>query len=363
MTEVTIQTYPGPLAPFARAIGSRTAKIALVGEALGEQEDMTGAPFSGSSGQELNRMLAEVGLARRDCFLTNVFSFRPQRNNMDVLCVRRAEVGQGYPMPLYSQGKYIHPQFLPELDRLYTELESVRPNLIIALGNTACWALLYRSAISSVRGSITAAVRPAGAKVLPTYHPAAVMRNWSLRPIVLVDLLKAAREQDFPEIRRPERELLVAPTYSEAQDWVSREVLAHPGRTLACDIETSRGQITMVGFASSSKSALVIPFVNPVEPSYSYWDTPARELEAWQIVRLLLEDPRWPKLFQNGVYDLQYLLKMGFHPRNCLHDTMLLHHSLFPELQKGLGFLGSIYTNEQNWKLMRGQAVGTKKDE
>ena len=42
---------------------------------------------------------------------------------------------------------------------------------------------------------------------------------------------------------------------------------------------------------------------------------------------------------------------------------MLLHHSLFPELQKGLGFLGSIYTNEASWKLMRGQDDSNKKDE
>ncbi len=76
---------------------------------------------------------------------------------------------------------------------------------------------------------------------------------------------------------------------------------------------------------------------------------------------MVLEGP-WPLLFQNGMYDLQYLYKMGFRPRACLEDTMLLHHSLFPELQKGLGFLGSVYSNEAAWKLMRKQD-SFKKDE
>jgi len=66
--------------------------------------------------------------------------------------------------------------------------------------------------------------------------------------------------------------------------------------------------------------------------------------------------------YQNGLYDLQYILRMGLRPANCQADTMLLHHSLFPELQKGLGFLGSIYTNEASWKLMREQD-SNKRDE
>ena len=60
-----------------------------------------------------------------------------------------------------------------------------------------------------------------------------------------------------------------------------------------------------------------------------------------------------PKVFQNGLFDMQYLARMGLQVRNALHDTMLLHHVLYPELQKGLGFLGSIYSNEPAWKLMR----------
>ena len=70
-----------------------------------------------------------------------------------------------------------------------------------------------------------------------------------------------------------------------------------------------------------------------------------------------------PKLFQNGMYDLQYLLKMGLRPKALAEDTMLMHHSMFPELQKGLGFLGSIYTNESSWKLMRRKRPDVEKSD
>ena len=72
-------------------------------------------------------------------------------------------------------------------------------------------------------------------------------------------------------------------------------------------------------------------------------------------MKSLLEDPGFEKLGQNYLYDLQYILPMGISPTRVARDTMLLHHAWFPELQKGLGFLGSIYTSEPAWKLMRRQ--------
>ena len=58
-------------------------------------------------------------------------------------------------------------------------------------------------------------------------------------------------------------------------------------------------------------------------------------------------------IFQNGIYDVQYLMKYRIRVRNFSEDTMLLHHSLYPALPKSLDFLGSIYANEQAWKRWR----------
>jgi hypothetical protein len=129
---------------------------------------------------------------------------------------------------------------------------------------------------------------------------------------------------------------------------------------MAVDIETGQRQIKCIGFARSCSEAMVIPFVDLGQPNGSYWPSPKHELVAWDLVQCLLGSSI-PKVFQNGVYDLQYLLQVGLSPRACLEDTMLLHHSLFPEMQKGLGFLGSIYTQEQSWKLMRRPKADTEK--
>ena len=84
-------------------------------------------------------------------------------------------------------------------------------------------------------------------------------------------------------------------------------------------------------------------------------------LQVWRLLGSNI-----PKIFQNGMYDLQYLMRMGLRVRACDEDTMLMHHAICPEMNKGLGFLGSIYTNEPAWKLMRkhkGDEVGVKADE
>jgi DNA polymerase len=348
-----------PAQPFAHSSGPKTAKVALVGEAWGREEEMVGLPFVGQAGQELTRELSEAGIDRARCFLTNVLALRPPSNQLDAICCRKADAGAYYPLKPLSLGKYLHPQYLPELTRLKQELDHVQPNLVIALGGTATWALLNHPQIGSIRGTVAQSTLVPALKVLGTYHPAAVLRNIAYRPICIADYKKAVRQSQFPEIRRPERLILVNPTLEEA-DAYAGHLLRAP--LLSIDIETFRGQIKMVGFAGSLSCAMVIPFVDLARGG-SYWPTPAQELYAWGIVRRLLESPV-PKLFQNGLYDLQYFIRMGFRPRACTHDTMLMSHALYPELQKGLGFLGSVWTDEPAWKLMRSsKSTETKRDE
>lgn len=382
-----------PRPAFASTSGPQSrAKLLILGEAWGESEEQLHRPFAGASGQLLFDMLGEAmpgefpelhaearkmyhyGLAwtkPREAWLaatgitmTNVLALRPPGNKMEAICCdkKTAEaLCQGYPYSAASKGKYLLPEYFGELARLKEEIETLRPNLILALGNTAAWAVLHATNIGSIRGAIagSAIASPAGIdveiKCLPTYHPAAVLRQWTWRPIVVADLIKAWREAQFPEIRRPERAVQINVTLAELESFV-RETLANPPRLLSVDIETGAGQIKCIGFSASRSSALVVNFTHPQTWAH-YWANPGEELRAWQLVRELLESPI-PKLGQNFLYDLQYILKMGIRPRNCWEDTMLLHHSHFPELQKGLGFLGSIYTNEASWKLMNRATSG-----
>ena len=337
------------LAPCIRASGPADAKIAFVGEAPGETEEQMGLPLVGRSGQEFTEMLREAGLERRHCYLTNVLFTRPPGNKLEAFLVKKDALPSGYSLPAVKQGAYLHPDLLPELSRLRDELTTLRPNLIVALGNTALWALTGSSRISSARGTVTTSSLIDGLKVLPTYHPAGVLRNWSWRPIVLQDLFKAAREMEFPEVRRPARRITIDPTLEEVESFIA-EALAAP--VLASDIETEKGQITTIGFATSPQRAFVIPFWDKRQPGWSYWPTLGEELRAWKAVESILT--RHPQVvFQNGLYDVQYIWRMGIPVPGFSDDTMLLHHSMYPELPKGLGFLGSVYTNDISWKQMR----------
>ena len=342
--------------PCIKAVGKKDSKIVLVGEAPGQQEEMSGAPFMGYDGQELDRMLKDAGIQRHECYLTNVLWTRPPQNKFDLFCVKKAELPLGYSLPAVSQGKYLHPNFLPELDRLYGELAEVKPNLIVALGAKALWALTGRSNIGAMRGTVCET--PYG-KCLPTYHPSAVNRDWSLRPTVVIDLMKAERERKFPNIVRPKRLIINRPSLADIIAFYHRHKNA---KYLAADIETKNGQITMIGFAPSKDEALVVPFYNPDNKrSYSHWPDAESEKQAWLWVGKFLTLSAG-KIFQNGLFDLQYLFRFGFRVVNACEDTLLMHHALFPEKPKSLGFMGSIYTDEPAWKLMR-KKEGDKKDD
>lgn len=406
-----------PRPAFAATSGPVHPRMVLCGEAWGESEENCHKPFAGESGKELWRMLGEAmpdiepelhaaasamhrygeawiksreaWLAAAGIAMTNVLAFRPPGNKIEELCYgskkEAGELAGSYP-PL-ARGKYLREEYLGELDRLGTEIFTWNPNLVVALGNTACWAVLQATNIGSIRGAVTNTCsmrawhdsRPVSSelpvqnpslareyKCLSTYHPAGVLRQWAWRPIVVADLMKAHREAGFPEIRRPQRKILVSPSLAEMYQWENETFeLWKSGHVewLAPDIETAAGQITCIGFARSQSEAMVIPFWDRAKPGYNYWETQQFERDAFDVMARLLES-EIPKIWQNGMYDIQYLTRYGIQPRNNLADTMLLHHSLFPELQKGLGFLGSIYTGESSWKLLRKRKADTeKKDE
>lgn len=351
-------------------------KVLLIGEALGAKEERFQHGFVGPSGAELARMLAQASLGpelgmkypseldmirywrdlrqEQDIDIDNVFNFHPPNNNIEECFASLRDGGMGTLPPL-RLGKYLKPELLPHLERLWERVRAAQPNLVIAMGNTACWALLGEAKIGTLRGTVKISPK-LGIKVLPTYHPAAILRQWNLRTITLSDLEKARTEAEHPDIRRVERFVTVEPTLAEISDWLTR-----PADYYAVDIETIPIGISMIGFARSAADALVIPFYDETKPSGSYWP-PQEEKEAWKFTHQLLTRPV-PKVFQNGVFDLFHILRSGLRPTMCNHDTMILHHSLYPEMLKGLGFLGSIYSSEIAWKQMRKRGNNLKRDE
>lgn len=334
----------------------------IVGEAFNKDDAEVGLPFQGAAGRTLDMLLRAAGINRKEVYLTNVFNRRPSdsSNNLNELCGPKADGLPGF--PALSSGKYVRAEFAPELDRLFAEVRRESPNVIVCAGPAALWALAGTTGLRKARGAplLSGGMAPPSLKLLPTYSPSTVMREWKLRPIVMADLEKAQRESEFPEIRRPAREFWLQPTIEDLYEFEARFI--PPGCDLSTDIETNNGQITCVGFAPSPHIALVIPFIDPTQPDGNYWRTKREELEAWKFVRRLCETH--PTLGQNFQYDMNYLWKVyGIRCMKMKDDTMLMHHALQPEMEKGLGFLGSVYTDEPAWKFMRAKHETLKKED
>lgn len=337
-------------------------KIAIVGEAWGDEEAQWKMPFIGPAGKQLDSILEDAGIVRAECFITNVFNLHPAGNKLETLCV----TGKNHPdaaSELYPliPGKYLKKEYMGELDRLHQELREVQPNLAILCGNTPCWALLGQRAISKIRGTASVSSIVSGLKCLPVYHPAAVLRQYDLRHVTVLDFQKAKREGEFPELRRPIRRIEVAESLSDIIGFLEKYLRGSD--YISCDIETAGGQITCIGFAPGIDRCLVIPFWDSRKPGGSYWPSLELELAAWDLVQTILRLPA-KKLGQNFLYDVSYLwFKYGIEVTNIADDTMLLHHALQPEENKGLGFLGSVYCNEPAWKAERARGKKTLKRE
>jgi uracil-DNA glycosylase len=154
--------------------GNPRARLMVIGEGPGEEEDKQGKPFVGRAGHLLTKMLDSVGFEReRDCYIANVVKCRPERNRN----------------PEPDEVASCNPFLLAQLD-------AVRPRVILALGNFAAQTLLAtKEGITKLRGR-TYSYR--GITLVPTFHPAFLLRNPGpqYRRMAWDDLKLARREYD-----------------------------------------------------------------------------------------------------------------------------------------------------------------------
>lgn len=174
------QVKPGKQVVFG--VGSVEARIFFCGEAPGAEEEMQGEPFVGPAGQLLTRIIAAMGLKREDVYIANIMNYRP-------------------PMPTPVGNR------APELEEmayclpyLKAQLEIVRPEVIIALGNTAMEGLVGhdpKRRITKIRGQW---MEFDGIPLLPTFHPSYLLRNQSMstKRLVWEDMLSVMDKLEMP---------------------------------------------------------------------------------------------------------------------------------------------------------------------
>lgn len=290
------------------------AKYLIVGEAPGADEVRHRRPFCGVSGKFLDGALAVAKLTRRQFSITNACLVRPPGNKIE---------------EFFPKGK---PNALVEesVDCLRATIEEEKPEAILALGNTALWALTGHRQITKRRGSLYE--WKGGIPVLPTLHPAAVLREPIDANIFARDLARFGELVRGRLRPRLERRLVLWPTDEELEEAQERCFRAE---WIAVDIETGGGKLQCVGFAPDPRFAICIP---------------ADTITRIKAINVLLASER-PKIFHNAPYDVPYLMeRCDIWVNGPLHDTLAMHQALHPELPRDLGTLVSLYTNEPYFK-------------
>lgn len=353
--------------------GPPDAPIVLVGESWGLEEQQALQPFVGTSGTELNRILADAGVDPNAILFTNVAAERPQNNET----WRFFEPREGREKAPRTRGLLPSKTVHDEVGRLYNQIANNPRRLVIATGNYALWALSNCTGAAVIRESSNRAIPPElqtytptgitdwrgsmwfceaeptfgtlppQLPLLPIIHPAAIMRQWSNRAVTVHDLkarVPMALRGDWRP--HPAPVFWAPPSYSQAisrlQMWLTR---ADSGTriNLLEDIETSRGLITCIGFADSSNFAMSVPFIRRTDSGFDSWWTPTQEAELVHLIRRVNSHPGIMIWGQNFIYDTQYIQHwLGVTPRLDF-DSMLCQNVVFPGTPKGLDYLSSLY--------------------
>lgn len=182
------------------------------------------------------------------------------------------------------------------------------------------------------------------AKCIPTIHPAAVLREWKQRAVVVRDLRRAAHHITSREIVKPAWAFITEPTYAIVQEkltWLLETLNAGTSLWLDFDLETRLGHISCVGVSWSRTGAICIPFMSS-RSREGYWNAAEEAWIVWMLYKICchaLVKIRW----QNGLYDAQYTYRHWlFIPRGA-QDTMIAQHAVFSDLPKSLAFIASMY--------------------
>ena len=333
---------------LCKDIGPLDASIMLIGEAPGAEEERSGIPFVGQSGKLLKAMCGSSGINFDKCYVTNICPDRPPNNKFEYFYED-------------SQRNVPKPTLAKRWEALGDKIKRIKPNVVICLGDEPLRAITNLRGIGTWRGT---RIEAFGTKVISTYHPASILREYSHRVITEIDLRKAKRESEGLVYEKPE--ILINPTYTETIDWLRR-----CKETVSFDIETIGERVRCIGFAerrSGKLSALCIPFLRMLQSSptilsalgngkisctnhdVNFWP---KENECGILVAVasVLENPKIEKVGQNSVHFDEPFLEREFHISVENHSFDLMHawHVLYPTFPKSLNFISSVYTDHPNY--------------
>lgn len=321
---------------YVPGCGNPNARLMVVGEAPGAHEEANLEPFVGPAGVMVREFLSNGGLDVSEVYLTNVVKVRPPDNKIH----RLPELG-------VKVADFEH--------QLWEEIRTIKPNAILAFGNTALKALTGETGIKNYRGSILPNCRTGLPKVIPTIHPSMLLHSegegqmMSMRDKVFIqfDVNRAIQQSLFPELKKPERLLHICKSSLDLIRFIERN--AHK-KVIDYDIETFKAIPMCIGFAFSRHEAISIPLFDIMGPRNEEGIPMSDMAFIWKTIGSVLMDPQFQLIGHNLKFDQGRLEEAGILANWPYFDTQLGFHTIYPELPKRLAFVSSVLTEEPYYK-------------
>ena len=303
-------------------VGPDNAKIMVVGMAPAKWEFIKGKPFVGPSGDMLNRAFAINGINRNDCFITNVLEWQ----------IPFGATIFGHQSNIVKTGYATQQEVDDEVIRLKQEIETIKPNVIFALGNDPLYCLTGRNGVINYRGSILPC-KFGNSKVVVSLHPSGIMQGlWKYEKIFqYVDTARLKEESLTSSYNTPTRNAIIHPSFTQTIEYL-QECEQH--EWVSFDIETmwwsstKMGEISCISFSFKEDEAISIPFI--YGGGQPYWGE-SQEVIVWQAIAQVLQNKQVKKIGQNVSFDTFYMWHHKIYPYPIAIDTMLLHHCLYPD--------------------------------
>lgn len=329
--------------PDLTSSSSTNSRLLLIGDAPGADEIIKKSPFAGAVGRLLNDMLRDAGIENAD--VANIFDVRPPGGKIEAFFGAKKSFPKEHLVHKFKT-KYLLPEHWSALERIRNKIKDYK--VVMPMGAVALWALTGDDGISKKRGTIVGF----DPLILPTFHPGAVLHEYSHRPIVTSDFAKARRYLVNGYVPT-KLEILVPQTKADLIEMFER---LRTAPIIAFDVETIERQIECISLAADGV-VFCVSIMDDRQIGGSAWSFDS-EIFFWdELAKLFAAAPK--VLAHNSTYDLTYLRQYGIVPGGEIHDTTLLHHALEPEMRKSLGFLASLYLDAPEWKSMR---VKSQKD-
>jgi uracil-DNA glycosylase family 4 len=306
----------------------------FLGEAPGEMEEQTGLPFQNphGAGRVFNLILSQVGINRREVRIRNVAMTRPPANNMGHFFYD-------------SKCTVPKPEMVAWIEQLRCELEESRPNVVVAMGAYALWALTGIKRISEHRGYVMESTLVPGLKVIPTYHPQAINYEWKLFPITVFDVRKAFHHSENPAVPHDKTRYIAPATFEMFMDYLA--TIRDKKRRFAFDIEAHIGTAYPYLLGVADSASFGMSFYN-MKNNQSTMNS-RQEAQLWHLLAECGRDCE--VIMHNASYDKAVMWHHhGVLFENVWMDTLIAAHIVWPEFPRNLGFVGSLVLDVPTWK-------------